>query len=293
VHARNAVVATNAPINNRFALHTKQAPYRTYAMALKLPRNALEDALYWDTLDPYHYVRLHPISKTQQVLIVGGEDHKTGESDDGERRFKRLEAWIRRLVPEAGAVTHKWSGQIMDTIDYCGFIGRNPGDSRIYVATGDSGQGMTHGAAAGLLIAGAIAGQQPKWAAVYKPSRKPVAGIGSFIAENITVVKNFAEYVAPGEVNNFEKLKRGQGAIVRQGLAKVAAFRDRSGKLHLRSAACSHLGCHVHWNSLEECWDCPCHGSHFGVDGTALNGPAISSLAEVQAPSVTGKARRG
>jgi glycine/D-amino acid oxidase-like deaminating enzyme/nitrite reductase/ring-hydroxylating ferredoxin subunit len=281
VRAGTAVVATNSPINDRFAIHTKQAPYRTYAMAVELGDAELDDALYWDTLDPYHYVRLQPMPRSRPVLIVGGEDHKTGATDDGERRFRRLETWIRRLVPKLGKITHRWSGQIMDTIDFAGFIGKNPGDSRIYVSTGDSGQGMTHGAVAGLLIAGAIVGKPRKWAEVYEPSRKPVGGAVTFVSENTTVLKSFAEYVAPGEVNSLDKIERGQGAIVRQGLAKIAAYRDRHDKLHLRSAVCTHLGCHIHWNSLEKCWDCPCHGSHFGVDGEALNGPAVRALAEV------------
>jgi hypothetical protein len=39
------------------------------------------------------------------------------------------------------------------------------------------------------------------------------------------------------------------------------------------------MGCIVHWNTLEGCFDCPCHGSQFAVDGGVLNGPAISGLA--------------
>ena len=130
VRAAAAVVATNSPINDRVTLHTKEAPYRTYAMAFQLPRGTLEDALYWDTLDPYHYVRLHPGTGRSDYLIVGGEDHKTGEADDAERRYKLLEGWIRRLVPKLGKETHRWSGQVLDTIDFCAFIGRNPGQRK-------------------------------------------------------------------------------------------------------------------------------------------------------------------
>jgi Rieske Fe-S protein len=96
----------------------------------------------------------------------------------------------------------------------------------------------------------------------------------------MTAVKNFAEYVAPGELSSLDALKKGHGAILRQGLKKIAAYRDERGKLHLHSAACTHIGCHVHWNSLETCWDCPCHGSQFAPDGTVLNGPAIMPLAK-------------
>jgi Rieske Fe-S protein len=131
-----------------------------------------------------------------------------------------------------------------------------------------------------LLNSALILGKAARWAEVYDPARRTPSGNGNFVRENMTVVKNFAEYLAPGELSSLDELKPGQGAIVRQGLAKVAAYRDDRGDLYTRSAACTHLGCHLHWNSLERCWDCPCHGSHFAVDGTPLNAPAISSLAE-------------
>jgi glycine/D-amino acid oxidase-like deaminating enzyme/nitrite reductase/ring-hydroxylating ferredoxin subunit len=282
VVARAAVVTTNSPIVDRFALHTKMAPYRSYAMAFSIRRGAIPDALYWDTLDPYHYVRLQPGDGGTDHLIVGGGDHKSGEADDAEVRFQALEAWTRNLIPAAQEVTHRWSGQVLDTIDYAGFIGRNPGSSNIYVHTGDSGQGITHGVAGAMLNALLILGRECEWIDVYEPSRKTPAGIGNFIKENLTAVKNFAEYLAPGELGAVRDLKAGRGAIIRQGSSKIAAYRDEAGKLYARSAACTHVGCHLHWNSFETCWDCPCHGSHFAFDGTPLNAPAVSPLAEVE-----------
>lgn len=289
VRANAAAVATNSPINDRVAIHTKQAPYRTYAMAFTIPRGTLPDALYWDTLDPYHYVRLQPGPGLTDYLIVGGADHKTGEADDAWARFEGLESWIRGLVPELGNEAHRWSGQIMDTIDYSGFIGRNPGSRNVYVATGDSGQGITHGALAGMLITDLITERANRWTDLYDPSRKPVGAIKNFVSENVTALKNFAQYLAPGERYSVDELEPCEGAIVREGMGKVAAYRDENGKLYRRSAVCTHVGCHVHWNSLERCWDCPCHGSHFAVDGTALNAPAISPLAPAKAQSAPRK----
>ena len=281
VRAKHAVIATNSPINDKFALHSKEAPYRSYVIGLELPEGALPDALYWDMMDPYHYVRLQKGSGND-TLIVGGADHKSGQVDDAKYRFEALEAWIRNLVPSLGVVTHRWSGQVLETIDYSSFTGRNPGSENVYVHTGDSGQGITHGVVASLIISSAIVKGSALWQELYAPDRKTMSAIGTFVSENLTALKNFAEYVAPGEVSSFDGVKKGHGAIVRHGLKKVAAYRDEKGQLHTRSAACTHLGCHLHWNSFERCWDCPCHGSHFGIDGEIFNGPAITPLEEIK-----------
>ena len=278
IEASHAVVATNSPINDRFQLHTKMSPYRTYAMAFTLPRGALPDALYWDTGDPYHYVRLNPGPGSVDYLIAGGADHKSGEADDGDVRFEAIEAWIRSLVPTLGKEVTRWSGQVLDTIDYCAFIGLNPGSKSVYVVTGDSGQGMTHGALAGLLLKDLILGQSSPWAEVYDPARKTPSGLVNYVRENLSAVKNLAGYLLPGDLKSLDELSAGQGGILREGLRKVAACRDLAGKLHVHSAVCTHSGCEVAWNSTEQCWDCSCHGSHFAPDGAVLNGPAVLPL---------------
>jgi glycine/D-amino acid oxidase-like deaminating enzyme/nitrite reductase/ring-hydroxylating ferredoxin subunit len=281
VKAANVVVATNSPVNVRVAIHSKQAPYRTYAIAAKLPKGLLKDALYWDTLDPYHYVRLQPLSQRQDLVIIGGEDHKSGEADDGERRFAALESWARDRLPKMGDVTHRWSGQVLEPVDFVGFIGNSPDNENIFVISGDSGQGLTNGAVAGIMIADLMTTGSSPWQELYDPVRKVGKAISNFVSENLTPLKNFAEYLSADDLDSVKSLKPGAGRIVRSGLKKLAVCRDQNGKLHVHSASCTHLGCVVHWNSLEQCWDCPCHGSQFAPDGTALNGPAVSSLAEI------------
>jgi glycine/D-amino acid oxidase-like deaminating enzyme/nitrite reductase/ring-hydroxylating ferredoxin subunit len=282
VRAAQAVLATNSPIVNRLAVHAKQAPYRTYAIAAPLARGRLPDALYWDTHDPYHYVRLQPGPDEHDFVIVGGEDHKSGAANDGERRFTALEQWIRDRLPKLGKISHRWSGQVMEPVDGIGFIGRNPGQSRVFIATGDSGQGITGGALAGIILADLIAGAENPWAGTYDPSRKSLRALGDFVSENTTAARSFAQYLLPGEIASVGKLKPGEGGILRSGLRRVAACRDLSGRLHVCSAACPHAGCVVVWNSLEQCWDCPCHGSQFAPDGSVLNGPSFGPLAPTQ-----------
>jgi glycine/D-amino acid oxidase-like deaminating enzyme/nitrite reductase/ring-hydroxylating ferredoxin subunit len=278
IRASHAVVATNSSIVDRVALHSKMSPYRTYVVAFAIDRAALPDALYWDTEEPYHYVRLQPGDDGKDFVLVGGEDHKSGETDDADTRFQRLEQWARGKMPMLKDVTHRWSGQVLDTIDYAGFIGKNPGSKYIYVATGDSGQGLTHGVMGAMLNATLVTGGESKWEELYAPDRKPLKAAKNWAVENSTALKNLAEYVAPGEISSIDELEPGQGAIVREGLKKIAAYRDAKGDVHRHSAACTHVGCHLHWNSFENCWDCPCHGSIFGPEGQVLNAPAISGL---------------
>ncbi|MFL6790093.1 MAG: FAD-dependent oxidoreductase [Bradyrhizobium sp.] len=285
IRATDVVVATNSPVNVRIAVHSKQAPYRTYAIAAKIPGGTLADALYWDTLDPYHYVRLQPFSVGEDIVIIGGEDHKSGEADDGAQRFAALERWARDRLPSLRGVTHRWSGQVLEPTDFTGFIGHSPDEEHVFIVSGDSGQGITNGLVAGILIADLVTTASSPWEQVYSPSRKIQKNIGEFISENITPLKNFAEYLTASEITAVERLRPGEGRLVRSGLKKIAACRDQNGKLHLHSASCTHLGCIVHWNSLEQCWDCPCHGSQFAPDGTALNGPAVSSLGGIQRPA--------
>jgi Rieske Fe-S protein len=278
VTARAIVVATNVPVNDRVAIHTKQAAYRTYVVGLRVTGSALPRALYWDTGDPYHYVRLGSGAGTEDVLIVGGEDHKTGQAEETEQRFARLVAWARARFPVGNEVVCRWSGQIIEPIDSLAFIGRNPGDTHIYIATGDSGNGMTHGTIAGVLLTDLIAGRDNAWASLYSPSRITLRAATEFAKENLNVAAQYVDLVTAGDVDSPAALMPGSGAVVRDGFKKIAIYRDEHGALHRHSAICPHLGCVVAWNDTENTWDCPCHGSRFDPLGGVLNGPAISSL---------------
>jgi glycine/D-amino acid oxidase-like deaminating enzyme/nitrite reductase/ring-hydroxylating ferredoxin subunit len=272
VTADFVVCATNTPVIDWLVIHSKQAAYRTFAIAARRSGPIMR-ALYWDTADPYHYVRL-----SGDALIIGGEDHKTGQEDDATVRFRRLETWARERFP-IESIEYQWSGQVMEPVDGLGYIGRNPGDrGHVFVATGDSGHGMTHGTIAGILISDLILGQSNEWERLYDPSRKSLKSTAEYLKENINVAKQYIDYVTPGEVRTEAEIRRGEGGIVRQGLKKVAVYRDDEGNLHRASAICPHLGCIVHWNSLERTWDCPCHGSRFSPEGKVLNGPALDGL---------------
>jgi glycine/D-amino acid oxidase-like deaminating enzyme/nitrite reductase/ring-hydroxylating ferredoxin subunit len=277
VSAGAIVVATNTPVNDWVTIHTKQAAYRTYVIGVRVPKESVSRALYWDTPNPYHYVRLTG-EAAHDVLIVGGEDHKTGQADDTNERFERLEAWTRERFPAAGVMDFRWSGQIIEPVDGLAFIGRNPGEQNIYVVTGDSGNGMTHGTIAGILLTDLILGRDNEWATLYDPARISLRAAPEFAMENLNTAAQFSDYITPGNVDDVRKIARGAGAVIRRGLEKVAVYRDTRDVLHEYSAVCPHLGCIVEWNSTERTWDCPCHGSRFDSSGKVVNGPAIGGL---------------
>lgn len=283
IRAAVALFATNSPVNDRVAIHTKQVPMRTYAIAGRVPKGSVPDALVWDSLEAYHYCRIQPWDEGSDLLIVGGEDHQSGTADDMDQRFARLEAWTSDHYPAFSSADYRWSGQVQEPVDFLPFSGRNPKEIRVYVHTGDSGMGMTNGIAGSLNFIALLTGEKARFAALFDPSRKPHSGVAirEYATGQAEVVSNLSEYATPGEVDSVDEIQPGKGAIVRRGLKKIAAYRDPSGKLTERSAACTHVGCIVHWNSLETCWDCPCHGSQFAIDGAVLNGPAVRPLARV------------
>ena len=282
VSAGAAVVATNTAINDCLKMYTKQEPYRTYVIGALVPPGSIPKALYWDTEDPFHYVRLQRIranGKTQDLLIIGGEDHKTGQAEGIEGRFARLATWGREHFPGIKEITFRWSGQVMQATDGLAFIGRNPGDKpNVYTVTGDSGSGITHGTIAGILLRDLIVGRDNHWVTLYDPKRKTRRAALTFARENLKVAGEYAHWLTPGEVSTVAEIKPGMGAIIRRGSSKFAVSRDDKGRLCERSAVCPHLGCIVSWNSTEHTWDCPCHGSRFSLDGKVLNGPALDPL---------------
>jgi glycine/D-amino acid oxidase-like deaminating enzyme/nitrite reductase/ring-hydroxylating ferredoxin subunit len=278
VTAGRCVVATNSPISDLVVTHIKQAPYRTYVVGARIPRGTVPDALYWDDLDPYHYVRIQPLDDGSDALIAGGEDHKTGH-DDPEARLRRLLDWTRERFPLVHDIEWSWSGQVMEPNDGLAMIGPNPGDQEnVWIATGDSGQGMTHGMIAGMLLTDLVLGRDNPWRELYDPARVKLRSAPEFLRENIDVAGQYARGIVAGEAADDAAILAGSGRIIRRDGRKIAAYRDEEGVLHERSAACTHLKCIVAWNALENSWDCPCHGSRFDVDGNVLNGPAPTPL---------------
>lgn len=280
ITADSIVVSTHAPVNDLVAIHTKQTAYLSYVIGARVPRGAVTRALFWDTGDPYHYVRLQEVQdQDEEILIVGGEDHRTGQSDDTTVHHERVERWARDRFPFIRDLAYTWSGQVMQSIDGLAFIGRNPMDKgNVYVVTGDSGTGMTYATIAAILITDLIEKRENPWATLYDPSRKTLRTAPAYAKEAVRTAAQYADWVMPGDVKSAEDVPPDGGAVVKEGLAPVAVYREPDGTLHRMSAVCVHLGCIVRWNATERSWDCPCHGSRYDRFGVVMSGPANSNL---------------
>jgi glycine/D-amino acid oxidase-like deaminating enzyme/nitrite reductase/ring-hydroxylating ferredoxin subunit len=282
IQADAIIVATNtpAPINDWMGIYLKQASYRTYVIAMRIPRDSVADALYWDNLDAYHYVRIaRGNSDDEDLLIVGGEDHKTGQVPDDFEPFSNLATFAREKF-QGGPIVGQWSGQVQEPADYLAYIGRAPtAGENVFVATGDSGMGLTHGSLAAIILTDMIVGRENKWAKFYDPSRKTLDR--DFISENANALAQYADWISGGEVKSPDQVPRGEGRLMREGLKKLALFRDDKGELHQCNAACTHLAGVVQWNPIEKTWDCPCHGSRFDPTGKVVMGPAIDDLKKI------------
>lgn len=293
IKANHIVVATNTPINDWVAMHTKQWPYRSYVIAAKIPKGKLPYALWWDTGDhdskwiskPYHYVRLEEYNEQYNMLIAGGEDHRTGQADDEgikeEDRYTNLEEWTRKYFPAIEKIEFKWSGQVMEPLDSLAYIGKNPGDDNIYIITGTSGNGMTHGTLGGMILKDIITGKENPWIKMYSPSRITLKTTGDYLHEVGNMVAQYADWFTAEDIKQADELKPGEGGIISSGLKKIAVSRDEENNLHTCTAVCPHLGAILQWNADEKTFDCPMHGSRFTSEGKVINGPASSDLKQI------------
>jgi glycine/D-amino acid oxidase-like deaminating enzyme/nitrite reductase/ring-hydroxylating ferredoxin subunit len=282
IRCQDVVIATHNPLVGNASLtgatlfQTKLALYTSYVIAGRVPHGAVADALYWDTADPYTYLRIEPDS-TEDVVIMGGEDHKTGQVVETGACYQRLERALTERVPGI-SLSGRWSGQVIETPDGLPYIGRMAPHQ--YAATGFSGNGMTFGTLAAVMLSDAILGRQNPWTDLFHPGRKALTrGVWDYIKENVDYPYYMVRdrLVGP-EARSLRSVHRGEGKIVERKGKKVAAYRSDRGTLTLRSATCTHMGCLVAWNRAERTWDCPCHGSRFTPTGEVISGPAESAL---------------
>lgn len=280
------VLATHNPLTGLAGmlrstlLQTKLSLYTSYAVGARLPRGHLPEGLFWDTAQPYHYLRVED-GRNHTYAIYGGEDHKTGQETDTPAAYARLEESLRKFAPNA-EVDARWSGQVIETSDGLPYIGETA--ERQFIATGFAGNGMTFGTVAGMMAADAILGRPNAWQGLFDPNRKKLSSAWDYLREN----KDFPRYLvrdhlAKPQAATLRDIGPGEGKVVRLKNRKAAAYRDTDGRLTVCSAVCTHLQCIVAWNPAEKTWDCPCHGSRFHPDGRVISGPAEEPLPRLSA----------
>jgi glycine/D-amino acid oxidase-like deaminating enzyme/nitrite reductase/ring-hydroxylating ferredoxin subunit len=275
--ADHVVVATHFPFLDRAGFFARMHPERSYALGLRV-NGAAPQGMYLSTDSPSHTVRSHPTADGE-IVIAGGESHKTGQADEAEA-VQRLEAWARARF-DVRSIEYRWSTQDNMPVDSLPYIGRLlPFQRNIWVATGFMKWGLTNGTAAAMILSDLISGRDNPWADLYDATRiKPIASAGEFVKENVNVGKRFVgDHLSSPDVRSTDEVPAGEARLVRDGAKKLAAYREPDGTLHAVSAVCTHLGCQVKWNTAERSWDCPCHGSRFHWDGTVIQGPAVKPL---------------
>ncbi len=284
VHCDYLVIATHNPIVGASSFleaslrQTKLALYTTYAVSGRVASGAVPDALFWDTANPYIYLRIHREPDFDEV-ILGGEDHKTGQVTNTSECYERLEQTMRRYLPGV-MITHRWSGQVIETADGLPYIGES--GSHQFIATGFAGNGMTFGTLSGMMATDMVQGRRNPWAELFAVDRSKIRDAAwDYLKENADYPYYlFRDRFAGAEGRTLRAVRRGEGRILELDGRRVAAYRDDDGAVTIRSAVCTHLGCIVHWNAAERSWDCPCHGSRFSPTGQVIGGPAESPLAD-------------
>ena len=184
----------------------------------------------------------------------------------------------------------RWGSQDNIPVDGIPYVGALwPFSDRLLTATGfkeqtESGIELAAGTAAAMMLADRVAGRQNPWARTFDAQRvNALASAPEFVKENADVGLRFVGDRL--KRRSVRSLDRGQGGVVRHGAGQAAVYKDDEGRLHALSARCTHLGCIVNWNGADKTWDCPCHGSRFGTDGTVIEGPATRPLDQVRPPT--------
>jgi glycine/D-amino acid oxidase-like deaminating enzyme/nitrite reductase/ring-hydroxylating ferredoxin subunit len=272
------IVATHYPFLDRSLAFARVYPQRSYALVCRIA-DAAPEGMFISADSPTRSVRAVP-HDGDELLLVGGEGHKTGTGGDTEERYRRLEDFARAHW-EVESVDYRWSSQDNTTADGLPYVGPlTPRADRVFMATGFAKWGITNGTVAALILANLAQDREHHWAPLFNPNRLDLrASASTLLKENAEVGFHFVgDRLRRRGTRPIEDLAPGEGDIVSHDGEKVAGYRDDNGNLVAVSTRCTHLGCQVNWNAAERSWDCPCHGSRFAPGGEVLHGPAVHRL---------------
>ncbi|MCC2632772.1 MAG: hypothetical protein K0S48_658 [Ramlibacter sp.] len=281
VTAKEIIVATHSP-KGVHLVHTEMPVHREYGIAMEWDAGTPPGpGTFWWKAAEQLSIRTTQ-SGGRHYLVCAGQEHKVG-IHNAKAGLIALEALARRHFGDR-AITHRWSAQNYRGADALPYIGR--GHDGCFMATGFATDGLTWGTVAARLIAAELLGHKAAFADVVRPGRfSPVKGAKNILEENALVAKQLVkDYLTGGQKEKLSSLAPGDSAIVDAEGETFAAYRAPDGELFAVSQVCTHVGCKVHWNSVETSWDCPCHGSRFRPDGTVIEGPALKPLKRKHLP---------
>lgn len=250
---------------------------RSYIIAVKT-KESYPGGMYLGADEPTRSLRSATING-EEMILIGGESHKTGQGKDTMEHYKALETFGEEVFGLEDIV-YRWSAQDLVTLDKIPYIGElTSGQPNILVATGYRKWGMTNGTAAALLFRDMILGVKSIYKGLYSPSRFYAhPSLKNFLVTNADVVKHLIKGKIEVSYKSIDNLSNDEGAVVSIKGHRKGAYKDVEGNLHIVDTTCTHVGCEVEWNSGERSWDCPCHGSRFSYTGEVLEGPAEKPL---------------
>ena len=278
VKAGEIVLATHSP-KGVHVVHAEMPVHREYAVAFEAGGVDPGPGIFWWEGDEGLSIRVFA-HEGRRYLVAVGPEHKTG-THNAKAALMAVESMANsHLVP--GRAVHRWSAQNYRSHDGLPYIGRDR--SGCFMATGFAADGLTWGTVAARGIAAQLAGKKDAFIERCTPGRfTPVKGAKTLLEEMSTMAGALLkDYLTHPQAEKLASLAPGDSAIVESQGEAVAAWRSPQGELFAVSSVCTHLGCKVHWNSVETSWDCPCHGSRFRPDGTVIEGPAVAPLVRKQ-----------
>lgn len=282
VKAQHLIYATHTPPGVNL-IHFRNIPWRSYVLGVELDDLIYPQALGYDLEDPYHYYRSQEVDG-KWYLIAGGKDHQTGTKPDTKSVFQDLENHVRQFF-NVKNIAFSWSSQFYEPVDGLPYIGRMPGNpDEVMVATGYNGNGMIFGTLAGNILSDLIIDGSSPYEELFNPLRiKPVAGFSKFTSHNLNVASKWIkDKIFKKHITDLDSLNNDEGKVLSYEGNSYAIYKDPVGEIHALKNLCPHAQCSVEWNNAELSWDCPCHGSRFGVQGNVLTSPAVSPLEQVE-----------
>ena len=285
VSAEHVLLATHVPFTDRGLHFARVFPYRGYAIAAEIEPETAPEGMFINASRPTRSVRPAADEDGAELVIVGGDGHRTGSERDTARHWQTLESWARERFP-LGEVRYRWSTQDAFSADELPLVGPlHPLSRRTYAATGFGGWGMTGGIAAAHVLADLVLGRESPSAELFDPARLRPLTKPRLWQENLAAVRHLlGDRLRALPPEAIADLDAGDGIVVDHEGERLAVSKADDGTLTAVSALCTHLGCIVRWNRGEASWDCPCHGSRFGPDGSVLHGPAVDGLTRKPLP---------